>query len=118
MNHYVSVIYKALGIYIPLIVVNCIILGRALSYASSHNIWQSIVDAFKTGLGFTLAISLLGLIREILGNFITIMDKISPLTGYLIKYNIFINNDIIPNNFITHWSFYHFRFINRISECY
>lgn len=103
MNHYVSVIYKALGIYIPLIVVNCIILGRALSYASSHNIWQSIVDAFKTGLGFTLAISLLGLIREILGsNSITIMDKISPLTGYLIKYNIFINNDIIPNNlFIT-----------------
>ena len=103
MGNYVPVIYKALGIYVPLIVVNCIILGRALSYASSNGVKRSIIDAFKVGLGFTLAISLLGLIRELLGtNTITIMEKITPLTGYLMKYNIFPLNNIIPNNlFIT-----------------
>jgi Na+-translocating ferredoxin:NAD+ oxidoreductase subunit E len=103
LSAYVPAIYRTLGIYIPLIVVNCIILGRALSYASSNNVYRSIVDAFKVGLGFTIAISILGIIREVLGtNTLTIMDKISPMTGYIIKYQVFPTNSAVPNNlFVT-----------------
>jgi electron transport complex protein RnfE len=98
LGKYLPAISKSLGIYLPLIVVNCIVLGRALSYASSHNVINSIKDAFKAGIGFTLALSLLGLIREVLGsNQITIMDNISPLTGYIMKYTIFFKNELIPN---------------------
>ena len=57
----------ALGIYIPLIVVNCIILGRAESYASKNKVIPSIFDGIGMGLGFTLSITLLGLLREFLG---------------------------------------------------
>ena len=57
----------ALGIYIPLIVVNCIILGRAESYASMNKVIPSIFDGIGIGLGFTLSITLLGLLREFLG---------------------------------------------------
>ncbi len=100
MRSYVKPLYDAFGIYLPLIVVNCIVLGRALSYASSHNVKQSFFDALKTGLGFTMAISFLGLIRELLGNnTITIMDKTSSLTGYFMKYSILPANDLTPNNF-------------------
>ena len=56
-----------LGIYIPLIVVNCIILGRAEAFASKNNVFQSFLDALGMGIGFTLALSLLGSVREILG---------------------------------------------------
>ncbi len=95
---YVPALYKALGIYLPLIVVNCIILGRALSYASKNSIKNSIIDALRAGLGFTLGLSILGLIREVLGsNQVTIMDKISPLTGFVMQYRIFPINNIIPN---------------------
>ena len=67
MQAYFPDIYNALGIYIPLIVVNCIILGRAEAFASRNNIWQSIMDALGMGLGFTGALTILGLVREILG---------------------------------------------------
>ncbi|MCD6153353.1 MAG: electron transport complex subunit E [Syntrophobacterales bacterium] len=59
---------KALGIFIPLIVVNCIILGRAEAFASKNNIFYSILDALGMGAGFTLALFILASIREILGN--------------------------------------------------
>lgn len=61
-------IHKALGIFIPLIVVNCIILGRAEAFASKNPVLNSIADGLGMGLGFTLSITVLGSIREILGN--------------------------------------------------
>jgi Na+-translocating ferredoxin:NAD+ oxidoreductase subunit E len=60
-------IYKALGIYIPLIVVNCIILGRAEEYASKNGIFDSIMDGIGMGLGFGFTITVLAFVREILG---------------------------------------------------
>lgn len=68
MQAYTPDLYAALGIYIPLIVVNCIILGRAEAFASKNTIFQSLLDAIGMGIGFTLALVLLGSIREILGN--------------------------------------------------
>lgn len=68
MNAYVYGLYQALGIFIPLIVTNCAIIGRAEAYASK-NPWQtSLFDGFAMGLGFTCVLVLLGAIREILGN--------------------------------------------------
>ena len=63
MAAYLPALHAALGIYIPLIVVNCIILGRAEAFASKHNLWQSILDAVGMGIGFTMALTLLGIIR-------------------------------------------------------
>lgn len=68
MQAYLPVLYAALGIYIPLIVVNCIILGRAEAFASKSTVWQSFLDAVGMGIGFTWALTLLGAVREILGN--------------------------------------------------
>lgn len=68
MKAYVQSIYASLGIYIPLIVVNCIILGRAEAYASKNPPLLSAFDGLGMGLGFTLALVLIGSIREILGN--------------------------------------------------
>lgn len=67
MEAYLPEIHAKLGIYIPLIVVNCIILGRAEAFASKNGLWQSFLDALGMGIGFTFALSLLGSIREILG---------------------------------------------------
>lgn len=67
MTAYLPNLHSALGIYIPLIVVNCIILGRAEAFASHNNLLQSLLDAIGMGIGFTLALLCLGLIREILG---------------------------------------------------
>jgi len=68
MKAYTPDLYKALGIFIPLIVVNCIILGRAEAFAQKQSIWTSVLDGIGMGLGFTLAITLIGSIREIFGN--------------------------------------------------
>lgn len=64
---FIPSLYAALGIYIPLIVVNCIILGRAESYASKNPVIPSIFDGLGMGLGFTLGLTTIGIIREILG---------------------------------------------------
>ncbi len=64
---YVPALYTSLGVFLPLIVVNCIILGRAESFASKNPVLDSAADGLFTGLGFTLAITLMGLIREVLG---------------------------------------------------
>lgn len=61
-------LHKALGIFIPLIVVNCLILGRAEAFASKNPIFFSIVDGVVMGLGFTFALFMLGAVREIIGN--------------------------------------------------
>ena len=67
MEAYVPAIYDALGIYIPLIVVNCIILGRAEAYASKNPPLLSAMDGLGMGLGFTISLSVIGFIRELLG---------------------------------------------------
>ncbi|MCD4819592.1 MAG: electron transport complex subunit E [Candidatus Cloacimonetes bacterium] len=67
MHAYSPEIHKSLGIFIPLIVVNCIILGRAEAFASKNNVMNSILDGFGMGLGFTLALVVIGGIREVLG---------------------------------------------------
>jgi len=64
---YVPSVNKSLGIFIPLIVVNCIILGRAEAFACKHNALASACDGIGIGLGFTLALTLLGTVRELLG---------------------------------------------------
>ena len=61
-------LYDSLGLYLPLIVVNCIILARAESFASKHNVLASACDGLFTGLGFTVALTLMGAFREILGS--------------------------------------------------
>lgn len=67
LEAYVPSLNAALGIYIPLIVVNCIILGRAESYASKNSVLPSVLDGLGMGLGFTIALSILGGFREIIG---------------------------------------------------
>lgn len=67
MQAYVPDIYATLGLFIPLIVVNCIILGRAEAFAAKHGQLDSICDGIGIGIGFTLALTLLGGIREFLG---------------------------------------------------
>lgn len=67
MAAYLPALHARLGIFIPLIVVNCIILGRAEAFASKNGIWQSVLDAVGMGIGFTGALTLLGTVREILG---------------------------------------------------
>ena len=61
-------LHKTLGLFIPLIVVNCIILGRAEAFASKNGVWDSLIDGIANGLGFTFALFILGSIREILGS--------------------------------------------------
>lgn len=68
LEAFVPFLYEQLGIFIPLIVVNCLILGRAEAFASKNNIVSSIVDAVGMGLGFVLALTALGAVREILGS--------------------------------------------------
>lgn len=68
MEAYVPSLFEALGLFIPLIVVNCIVLARAESFASKNNPLLSLFDGLFMGLGFTLALTLLGLLREMLGS--------------------------------------------------
>lgn len=67
MQAYLPDLYETLGLFIPLIVVNCIVLARAESFASKNNPFYSLCDGLFMGLGFTIALTLLGLIRELLG---------------------------------------------------
>lgn len=67
MHAYLTSLYSSLGIYIPLIVVNCIILGRAETYASKNNPFLSIFDGMGIGLGFALGLTVIGAVRELLG---------------------------------------------------
>ncbi|MEG1992402.1 MAG: electron transport complex subunit E [Acetivibrio sp.] len=68
LEAYVQDLYSALGIYIPLIVVNCIILGRAEAYASKNPVVLSILDGLGMGLGFTVGLTVIGLFRELIGS--------------------------------------------------
>ena len=68
MQAYTQALYEKLGIFIPLIVVNCIVLGRAEAFANKNNVFQSALDGIGMGLGFTFALALLGTVREVLGS--------------------------------------------------
>lgn len=97
LHRYVPALYSVLGIYLPLIVVNCIVLGRALVVASKEKVGKSILDAIGIGVGFTIALMVIALFREILGtNTITLMDGLSSITGYKAVYQVLPNTDLLP----------------------
>ena len=68
MQAYTPAVYKTLGLFIPLIVVNCIILGRAEAFANKNGVWDSALDGIGIGLGFTLSLTVIGIVREVLGS--------------------------------------------------
>ncbi len=89
MNAYTPSLSESLGVYIPLIVVNCIILGRAESYASKNPVVPSIFDGLGMGLGFTFGLTCIGLIREILGagqvfgfQILPLADRANGVSGF------------------------------------
>lgn len=84
MQAYTPALYESLGIFIPLIVVNCIILGRAEAFANKHGVFDSFLDGLGVGLGFTLSLTVIGLIREILGNLSFFGIKFASGDGILI----------------------------------
>ncbi|MBE9510915.1 MAG: electron transport complex subunit E [Bacteroidetes bacterium] len=94
MQAYLPSLFDELGLFIPLIVVNCLILGRAEAFASKNTFTSSVVDGLGMGLGFTMALFFLGGIREILGNGSFLGFKFIPGDGIL----LFI---LAPGAFIT-----------------
>jgi len=84
MQAYTPALYATLGIFIPLIAVNCILLARAEAFASKNSVFNSILDGLGIGLGFTLALAALGAVREILGNMSVFGYKFSSGDGMLV----------------------------------
>lgn len=80
MNAFAYPVYQSLGIFIPLIVTNCIVIGRAEAFASKNSVLHSAFDGFSIGLGVLLSLSLLGALREIIGNG-TLFDGLDLLLG-------------------------------------
>lgn len=78
MHAYLTSLYDNLGIFIPLIVVNCIIFGRAETYASKSNPLLSIFDGIGIGLGFTIGLTIIGIVRELLGSGTIFGIKVTP----------------------------------------
>ena len=83
MNAYFPALYDALGIFLPLIVVNCIVFGRVETFARKHNPFLSSLDGLGMGLGFTLALFLIGTCREALGDFSVLGYKFMERDGFL-----------------------------------
>ena len=97
MAAYLPSLSAALGVYIPLIVVNCIILGRAESYASKNDVVSSAFDGIGMGLGFTMGLTIIGLIREILGAgtffglpFLSAIKGFTPITIFIMAPGAFL----------------------------
>ena len=84
MQAYTPALYKTLGIYVPLIVVNCIVLGRAEAYANKNTVIDSLCDGVGVGLGFTLSLTCIGIIREFLGSLSFMNMKLFDADGMLI----------------------------------
>ena len=84
MAAYVPALYESLGLFIPLIVVNCIVLGRAEAFASKNTVFSSLIDGLGMGLGFTFALVLLGSLREILGSYAIFGYKFIQTDGILV----------------------------------
>ncbi len=83
LHAYVPSIYAALGVYLPLIVVNCIILGRAEAFANKNTVLDSALDGIGMGVGFTLSLSLIALIREVLGSGTITLFAIGSFDGVI-----------------------------------
>ncbi len=109
MQAYLPSLYKSLGIFIPLIVVNCIVLGRAEAFASRNTLFSSVIDGLGMGLGFSFALVTLGSVREILGsgkifnftiyseNYVTLLFVLAPGAFIVLGYLIAIINRIKKN---------------------
>lgn len=95
MEAYLPALYESLGLFIPLIVVNCIVLGRAEAFAAKNNAWRSFLDGAGIGLGFTFGLTLLGSVRELLGT-----GKLFSLTLFPEHYGMLIFV-LAPGAFIT-----------------
>lgn len=106
MQAYLPALYKSLGIFIPLIVVNCIVLGRAEAFASKNSLVSAAIDGLGMGLGFSFALVILGGVREILGsgkifnitvypeNYVTLLFVLAPGAFIVLGYLIAIINQI------------------------
>ncbi len=95
LKAYIPSLYDSLGLYIPLIVVNCIILGRAESYASKNNMIYSAFDGLGMGLGFTFGLTCIGIVRELIGNgtvfdIQVLPDTYEPLTIFILAPGAFL----------------------------
>lgn len=95
LKAYIPSLYESLGLYIPLIVVNCIILGRAESFASKNNVIYSLFDGLGMGLGFTLGLTCIGIVRELLGNgtlfgMNVLSDSYEPFTIFILAPGAFL----------------------------
>ena len=95
MSAYLPGLHAALGIFIPLIVVNCIILGWGEAFAWIYILWQSILDGFGMGLGFTFGLTSLGIVREVLGNgsvfnYPLVGDEATPMLLFIMPPGAFL----------------------------
>ncbi len=93
MHAFAPSIYSSLGVFLPLIVVNCIILGRAEAFASKNTVFDSILDAVGMALGFALSITLIALIRELMGSGTITLFPVGDFSG-VINIPWFIDNPI------------------------
>jgi len=101
LQKFVPGLYQALGIYLPLIVVNCIVLGRALSVASKETFGKSVLDAVGVGLGYTIALVAIASFREVLGaGTISLIDNLSSITGVKVILNL-PTTALFPMSFLT-----------------
>lgn len=108
MQAYLPALFDSLGIFIPLIVVNCIVLGRAEAFASKNALLPSMIDGLSMGLGFAMALTMLGTVRELLGS-----GKIFGITIYPESYGMLIFV-LAPGAFIALG--YLIAFINKIRQ--
>lgn len=83
MQAYVPDLYATLGLFIPLIVVNCIVLGRAEAFANKNSIIDSALDGIGIGLGFTLSLTAIGFVRELLGDLAVFGNKLADADGMI-----------------------------------
>lgn len=95
LQAYIPSLNKNLGIYIPLIVVNCIILGRAEAFASKNTVWASLFDGLGMGLGFTIGLTSIGIFRELLGSgkifgIQVLPDSYEPITIFILAPGAFL----------------------------
>ncbi len=109
MEAYLPALFKSLGIFIPLIVVNCIVLGRAEAFASKNSLGKAAVDGLGMGLGFSFALVLLGGVRELLGsgklfdfpiyseNYVSLLFVLAPGAFIVLGYLVAIINQVKKN---------------------
>ena len=86
LQAYAPSIYTTLGLFIPLIVVNCIVLGRAEAFAARNSVGDSALDGIGIGLGFTLSLTVIGIVRELLGSFSIFGCKIIPSSDGILMF--------------------------------